>query len=162
MRATARHPNPAGLRDALADGIGKRSRRRRAAQGLPNEQVMAARYILCTLLDESAASTPWGGSGVWSPHSLLVHVPQRDLGRREGLPADGQAGREPDANRDLLELIYVVLALGFEGRYRVIDNGEAQLEACASGWRRCCARSAAADTRAVAALAGRAAAAPRG
>ena len=28
-----------------------------------------------------------------------------------------------DANRDLLELMYVVLALGFEGRYRVIDNG---------------------------------------
>jgi type VI secretion system protein ImpK len=36
---------------------------------------------------------------------------------------------KPDANRDLLELIYAALALGFEGRYRVVDNGRAQLEA---------------------------------
>jgi type VI secretion system protein ImpK len=36
---------------------------------------------------------------------------------------------KPEANRDLLELIYAALTLGFEGRYRVIDNGRAQLEA---------------------------------
>jgi type VI secretion system protein ImpK len=36
---------------------------------------------------------------------------------------------KPDANRDLLELIYAALTLGFVGRYRVIDNGHAQLEA---------------------------------
>src|SRR5665811_955991 len=30
--------------------------------------------------------------------------------------------------RDRLELIYVVLAFGFEGRYRVLNDGKAQLE----------------------------------
>src|ERR1700712_4615511 len=65
VRAMARHPNPAGLRDPLNDGIRKFESQARA-QGLPNEQVIAGRYILCTLLDESAASTPWGGSGVWA------------------------------------------------------------------------------------------------
>jgi type VI secretion system protein ImpK len=35
----------------------------------------------------------------------------------------------PAANLDLLELIYAALALGFEGRWRVVDNGAAQLEA---------------------------------
>jgi type VI secretion system protein ImpK len=35
----------------------------------------------------------------------------------------------PAANRDLLELIYAALCLGFEGRYRVVDGGRAQLEA---------------------------------
>jgi type VI secretion system protein ImpK len=34
----------------------------------------------------------------------------------------------PAQNRDLLELLYACLALGFEGRYRVIDNGRAQLD----------------------------------
>ena len=71
IRAMVQHPNPAGLKDALADGVRKFEARARA-DGLPNEQVIAARYILCTLLDESAASTPWGGSGVWSNQSLLV------------------------------------------------------------------------------------------
>ena len=38
-------------------------------KALANEQRLC---ILCTLLDESAASTPWGGSGAWSSQSLLV------------------------------------------------------------------------------------------
>src|SRR5690242_11571759 len=71
VRHTARHPNPAGLREALAEGIRKFEAQARA-QNLPNEQVIAARYVLCTLLDESAASTPWGGSGMWVANSLLV------------------------------------------------------------------------------------------
>jgi len=33
-----------------------------------------------------------------------------------------------DANRNLLELLYVALSFGFEGRYRVIENGRAQLD----------------------------------
>jgi len=34
----------------------------------------------------------------------------------------------PDANLDLLELMYVVMAFGLEGRYRVVENGRQQLE----------------------------------
>src|SRR5215210_6327550 len=71
VRHTARHPNPAALRDALAEGIRKFETQART-QGLPNEQVVAGRYILCTFLDECAASTPWGGAGAWSAQSLLV------------------------------------------------------------------------------------------
>ena len=37
-----------------------------------HEKVVGARYCLCTVLDETVAETPWGGSGVWSRHSLLV------------------------------------------------------------------------------------------
>ncbi|HET6788112.1 MAG TPA: type IVB secretion system protein IcmH/DotU, partial [Aquabacterium sp.] len=71
IRHMVQHPNPAGLKDALSEGIRKFESQARA-DGLPNEQIIAARYVLCTLLDESAASTPWGGSGVWSAQSLLV------------------------------------------------------------------------------------------
>ena len=35
---------------------------------------------------------------------------------------------KPTENRDLLELIYAAIALGFEGRYRVIQGGQTQLE----------------------------------
>ena len=40
VRQTARHPNPAALRDALAEGIRKFEAQARS-QGLPNEQVVA-------------------------------------------------------------------------------------------------------------------------
>ena len=127
VRHTARHPNPAGLRDALAEGIQKFEAQARA-QGLPNEQVIAGRYILCTLLDESAASTPWGGSGVWSGNSLLVQFHNETWGGEKVFQLMSKLAQNVDANRNLLELLYVVLGLGFQGRYRVIDNGETQLD----------------------------------
>lgn len=127
VRHTARHPNPAGLKDALADGVRKFEAQARA-QGLPNEQVIAARYILCTLLDESAASTPWGGSGSWSAHSLLVQFHNETWGGEKVFQLMSKLAENVEANRNLLELLYVTLAFGFEGRYAVIDNGRAQLD----------------------------------
>lgn len=127
LRHTARHPNPGALRDALAEGIRKFESQARA-QGLPNEQVIAGRYILCTLLDESAVSTPWGASGVWASNSLLVQFHNETRGGEKVFQLLAKLAENVDANRNLLELIYVVLGLGFEGRYRVIDNGAAQLE----------------------------------
>ncbi len=127
VRNTARHPNPAGLKDALAEGIRKFESQARA-QGLPNEQVIAARYILCTLLDESAASTPWGGQGSWATQSLLVQFHNETWGGEKVFQLMSKLAENVDANRNLLELTYVVLAFGFEGRYRVLDNGRAQVD----------------------------------
>lgn len=127
VRHTARHSNPAGLKDALAEGIRKFESQARA-QGLPNEQVIAARYILCTFLDESAASTPWGGSGAWSANSLLVLFHNETWGGEKVFQLMSKLAENVEGNRNLLELLYVVLGLGFEGRYRVIQNGQAQLD----------------------------------
>jgi type VI secretion system protein ImpK len=127
VRTTARHPNPAGLKDALADGIRKFEAQARA-QGLPNEQVLAGRYILCTFLDECAASTPWGGAGAWSAQSRLVQFHNETWDGDKVYQLMSKLAENVDANRNLLELLYMVLALGFEGRYRVLDNGRAQLD----------------------------------
>ncbi|HSN33516.1 MAG TPA: DotU family type VI secretion system protein, partial [Ideonella sp.] len=127
IRSTARHPNPAGLKEALAEGIRKFEAQARAA-GLPNEQVIAARYVLCTLLDESAADTPWGGSGVWSAQSLLVQFHNEAWGGEKVFQLMSKLAENVAANRNLLELLYVALAMGFEGRYRVVENGRSQLE----------------------------------
>jgi len=127
IRHMAQHPNPVGLKDALTDGLRKFESQARA-EGLPNEQVIAARYILCTFLDESAASTPWGGSGVWAAQSLLVQFHNETWGGEKVFQLLSKLAENIPANRNLLELLYVVLAFGFEGRYRVQDNGRAQLD----------------------------------
>src|SRR5258706_10777744 len=71
LRATTHHPDPAQLKEQIAHSI-REFEKRAKAQGVAAERVLAARYILCTLLDEAAASTPWGGSGAWTRQSLLV------------------------------------------------------------------------------------------
>lgn len=127
LRAMVRHPNPAALRASLAESV-KRFEASARAQGLPNEQVVAARYVLCTLLDESASSTPWGSSGSWSSQSLLVQFHNEGWGGEKVFQLLTRLAENPGQNRNLLELVYIALSLGFEGRYKVLDNGRAQLD----------------------------------
>ena len=127
LRATVRHPNPAALRVQLVESI-KRFESVARAQGLPNEQVVAARYILCTLLDEAASSTPWGGSGAWSSQSLLVAFHNEAWGGEKVFQLLTRLAQSPREHRNLLELMYAALSLGFEGRYKVMNDGKAQLD----------------------------------
>lgn len=127
LRAMVRHPNPAALRVSLVDSV-QRFEASARALGLPNEQVVAARYVLCTLLDESASSTPWGGSGAWSEQSLLVHFHNEAWGGEKVFQLLARLAENPQQHRNLLELIYAALSLGFEGRYKVLDQGKAQLD----------------------------------
>lgn len=128
LRATRQVSDPAALRTSLAQGI-RDFAARAAAQGIAPERVMASRYVLCTMIDEAASDTPWGGSGVWGRHSLLAMFHNETEGGEKVFQLMARLAEKPDANRDLLELIYAAITLGFEGRYRVIDNGRAQLDA---------------------------------
>lgn len=127
LRATAQHPNPAALRNALGEAVRRFEANARAA-GVPNDQVVAARYVLCTFVDQCAASTPWGSSGAWASHSLLVQFHNEAWGGEKVFQLLAKLGKDVPTNRNLLELLHVVLSLGFEGRYRGMDNGRAQLE----------------------------------
>jgi type VI secretion system protein ImpK len=128
LRATRHVDDPAALRNALAQGI-RDFAARATQQGIAAERVMAARYVLCTMIDEAANDTPWGGSGVWSRHSLLAMFHNETEGGEKVFQLMARLAEKPDVNLDLLELIFCALTLGFEGRYRVVPNGRAQLEA---------------------------------
>jgi len=128
LRNTAQHPDPAGLKEQLSYAIREFERRGRA-QGIAAERLNAARYILCTALDEAASATPWGGSGAWARQSLLVAFHNEATGGEKVFQLMARLAEDVPANRDLLELIYATLAVGFEGRYRAIEGGAAQLEA---------------------------------
>jgi type VI secretion system protein ImpK len=128
LRSTRHVADPATLRNALAQSV-RDFAAQAASAGIAPERVMAARYVLCTMIDEAAADTPWGGSGVWAQNSLLTMFHNEAWGGEKVFQLMARLAEKPEANRDLLELIYCALALGFEGRYRVIDNGRAQLEA---------------------------------
>lgn len=89
-----------------------------------------ASYLLCTFIDERAndvareqGGVAWGGE-----RSLLVEY-HGDAWGGEDAFADLQKWmtQEP-LPRDLLVLYELLLSLGWQGRYRVIDNGEVQLQ----------------------------------
>ncbi|HLL09417.1 MAG TPA: DotU family type VI secretion system protein [Rubrivivax sp.] len=128
LRETRHVADPDSLRASLAQGI-RDFAKALQERGIAPERVMAARYVMCTMLDEAASDTPWGGGGLWARHSLLAEFHNEAFGGEKVFQLMARLAENPAANRDLLELIYAALALGFEGRYRVIANGKAQLEA---------------------------------
>lgn len=118
---------PQRLREYLLDQIRQfQARAQRAA--IPVETIVAARYCLCTALDEAAAHAPWGGGGAWSTHSLLVAFHNETWGGEKFFQLLARLSASAHEHRDMIELQYFCLMLGFQGRYRVIDNGAAQRE----------------------------------
>jgi type VI secretion system protein ImpK len=112
------------LREQLAGMMREFVRR---AAGTDAEILAAARYCLCTFLDEVIASTPWGGNGAWSSRSLLVTFHSEASGGERFFTILHRLSQNPQASIDALELLYIILALGLEGRYRVIPGGGAEL-----------------------------------
>ncbi len=127
IRVMAQHPDPAQLRNYLVEQVQLFERRAREVP-LPQETVIGARYALCTALDETAAKTPWGGGGAWSRHSLLVTFHNETWGGEKFFQVLARLVQDPKKHIDLIEMMAVCIALGFEGRFGVVDNGRTQLE----------------------------------
>lgn len=128
LRSSAEHPNPAGLRESLVRSVRDFEARARAA-GATTEKVVAARYALCTLIDETASNTPWGASGAWAQQGLLALFHNETEGGEKFFQILARLAENPQGNLDVLELMYVCLQLGFEGQYRVVQGGQRQLDA---------------------------------
>ena len=126
IRATGHHDAPAQLRENLVDEV-RRFETRAQQSGISPEVIIGARYCLCTAVDEAAALTPWGGS-IWSSQSLLVMFHNETWGGEKFFQLLSRLVQNPQQHLHLIELIYFCLAMGFEGRFRVIDNGRTQLE----------------------------------
>src|SRR3989442_671526 len=70
-----------------------------------------------------------GRRAAWVRYSLLAMFHNETWGGEKVFQLMAKLAENPAANRDLLELIYAALCLGFQGRYRVVEGGSAQLEA---------------------------------
>jgi type VI secretion system protein ImpK len=127
LRNVRHAPNIPALRNSLTQAM-QRFETDAHKLGLDNGQVVASRYVLCTALDEAVANTPWGAQAGWNKQSLLVQFHNETWGGEKVFQLLAKLAQDVTKNRSLLELMYCVLALGFEGRYRVIDNGRAQLD----------------------------------
>jgi type VI secretion system protein ImpK len=127
LRESAHHPDP----DSLFQHIGNELRQFEAAaraQGESDDMVLAARYVLCAALDETVLNTPWGSQSRWASETLLMVFHNDAWGGEKVFQWLERLVREPGRNLHLLELIYLCIALGFAGKYRIQDRGRAELE----------------------------------
>lgn len=123
---------PDALRLRFLDAL-ESFEREAAATGVTPAVAQSAAWALSALLDDIVLSTPWGRSSSW-PHDNLVvrRYNEVDAGERF-FDRLAELERDPQRHADLLELYYLCLTLGFEGRYRgAVDATDA--------WRRDLAR----------------------
>jgi len=128
IRLAATHDDPAGLRQQLVDEIRQFEARCKQA-GLPFDMIIGARYCLCSVLDEAAAQTPWGTRGVWSGNGLLVTFHNESWGGEKVFQLLSRISQTPVQHLWLLEIIHYCLLLGYEGRYRAVEQGRLQRDA---------------------------------
>jgi type VI secretion system protein ImpK len=97
-------------------------------QGSSQDQVKIASYFLCSLIDETVLNTPWGNQSNWGHHSLLIQFHNEAWGGERFFQLLDRLKQHPGKSLNLLELAYLCLSLGFEGKYRVAGSGIREIE----------------------------------
>ncbi len=118
-------PPPAnleGLRHRIIAAL-RRFQSAARAGGVTADQMRAAHFALCAAFDDIIGHTGWGQQADWNERSLIrtfhrTIEPDRDL-----MTMLDHMIADPHNHVCELELISVCMALGFEGRYRVLDDG---------------------------------------
>jgi type VI secretion system protein ImpK len=102
-------------------------RQRLSAASVPEEDSNVASYVVCTFVDATVLDAPWGAQSGWSSQSLLMAFHQETVGGEKFFQILEHVRTNPARYIDLIELLGVCLAFGFEGKYRLDERGHAKL-----------------------------------
>ncbi|MCD5995495.1 type IVB secretion system protein IcmH/DotU [Pseudomonas sp. CDFA 602] len=95
--------------------------------GVEHAEVKVASYLLCSLADETVLTRDWGRNSNWATNSLLQDFHDDSLGGEKFFLLLEHFLSAPARYIHQLELIYLCLALGFEGRYAASAERRNQL-----------------------------------
>ena len=126
-RSAVSHPDVGGLHQRLVSEI-KSFETTSKESGIKPEIVLAARYAVCVALDEAVLNTPWGSESAWPQRTLLSVFHNETSGGEKFFLILDRMKEQPAENLYILELMYIFLSLGFEGKYRVIHRGRDIIE----------------------------------
>jgi len=127
LRQVAGEPDPAALRDQAMRALDQFDTAIQRLD-LPRRDVRTAHYVLCASLDDVVMNTPWGRTGAWAQNSLVAMFHRNVVAGEGFFQVLEELRRDPSNHQELLALMYVCLALGFQGRYRVLPRGANELE----------------------------------
>jgi type VI secretion system protein ImpK len=96
---------------------------------LDGSKALVARYLLCAYIDEMIGTTYWGRENNWAKDSLLSFYYQEAYGGEKFFQLLSKLLASPANHIDLLELMYICISLGFEGKYRITEKGRIEIEA---------------------------------
>ncbi|HEY3912430.1 MAG TPA: type IVB secretion system protein IcmH/DotU [Stellaceae bacterium] len=127
LRNTFSQPDPGDLRERAVHAMrGFEQQARDAA--VPLDLLRPAHYALCASLDDVVLNTPWGSTGVWDARSLVSTFHQEVRSGERFFDLLAQMRQNPGKYLPVVELMYLCMSLGFQGRYRLSPRGPAELD----------------------------------
>jgi type VI secretion system protein ImpK len=116
--STARDlPSPDVLQRRISGLFEQMARKCRDA-GIPEEDVVDARYAIAAFMDEQIFRSPWPGRQQWMSQPLqLVYFNENTAG--EGFFTRMQNMQQQSQRAHVLQIYYLCLSLGFQGKYAV-------------------------------------------
>ena len=127
LRNTYSQPDSGDLRERAIQQIRAFEQSARD-RGVPIDQLRPAHYALCASLDDVVLNTPWGSSGAWASRSLVSTFHQEVRSGERFFDLLSQLRQNPGTFLPVLELMYLCLSLGFQGRYRLSPRGPGELD----------------------------------
>ena len=125
LRGAANHNDVAGLRQMIVREL-EDYEKAADSKGAESRDTQLGHYVLCSLIDDVVMSTPWGGQQGWSARSLTSAFHNQVDSGEKLYELAARLLRSPGEHHHVVELIYLALSLGFEGRYRIEQQGPAK------------------------------------
>lgn len=126
MRGSTIQGDVPALRRQALEEIRRFEESARAA-GVANEVIIAGRYALCAALDEAVLATPWGAHSDWAQQTLLNTLHREAYGGEKFFEMLERIAQDPALRIDLIELQYLCIALGFTGKFQLLEQGQTRL-----------------------------------
>ncbi|MCP4972041.1 MAG: DotU family type IV/VI secretion system protein [Arcobacter sp.] len=94
---------------------------------IQENEILVTRYVICTFADELINTNNLAKNNNWSNNSLLSIFHNETYGGENFFHLMDKFLKAPAKYVHILELMYTFMALGFEGKYRVLDRGKIEL-----------------------------------
>ncbi|MCX7727054.1 MAG: type IVB secretion system protein IcmH/DotU [Chitinispirillaceae bacterium] len=94
------------------------------AIGISSEAILNAKYAIVALIDETVLSVPGACRDFWLTRPLQLDLFGDNLAGEEFYNKLQKLLQEPEKNKDVLEIYYLCLSLGFEGKYKLYNTEE--------------------------------------
>ena len=95
--------------------------------GYKPQVVIASRYLLCSLIDETIQHSAWGDGSTWKENNLLLSFQNETDGGERCFYILERSLEDTVLYFDLIELFYLCFSFGLEGKYRGLRNGHDEI-----------------------------------
>ncbi len=118
LRSTNDYGDPSVLKNRINEMFDKFERDARIG-AIDNEKIHLSKFALIAFLDETIISSSWSRKDSWLSEPLQLKLFETFNAGEEFFDYLNKLRQRTSANKDVLEIYYLCLTLGFKGKYQL-------------------------------------------